>query len=79
VTQGTAVTAARELASQIVDVSPTSVRLSMRIMEECGGLASEVEASCLHSSAIDELFASEDMKEGVAAFAQKRRPVWKNK
>jgi acetyl-CoA C-acetyltransferase len=79
VAQGAAMTAARELASRIVEVSPTSVRLSMRLLEESGRLASEVEAARLQSTVIDELFASEDMKEGVAAFAQKRAPIWKNR
>jgi acetyl-CoA C-acetyltransferase len=36
-------------------------------------------AAMLHSTAIDSLSISEDMVEGLSAFAQKRSPVWKNR
>lgn len=79
VAKGTALAAARELAAQIIEASPTSVRLSLQIMEETSRFAAEVEAAQFRSPAIDEILASEDMREGVAAFTQKRRPVWKNR
>jgi acetyl-CoA C-acetyltransferase len=77
--RGGALAVARELAAQIAEVSPTSVRFTMQMMEETTRFASETEAARFQSPAIPELLASEDMKEGVAAFAQKRRPVWKNR
>jgi acetyl-CoA C-acetyltransferase len=77
--RGGTLAAARELAAQIAEVSPTSVRFTMQVMEETTRFASEAEAARFQSPAIPELLASEDMKEGVAAFAQKRRPVWKNR
>lgn len=79
VARGTALAAARELAARIMEVSPTSVRLSLQIMDETSRFASEIEAARYRSPAIDELLASEDMKEGVAAFAQKRKPQWQNR
>jgi acetyl-CoA C-acetyltransferase len=33
----------------------------------------------IHSTAIDSLAVSEDMREGLTAFAQKRPPAWKNR
>lgn len=78
---GEAMTEARRLADEIVAVSPTSVRLTMQIMHESDAYSDpdEAAAAMLRSSAIDELMVSADMMEGMAAFAQKRPPVWKNR
>ena len=71
---GTAVEGARALAAEILAGSPTSVRVSLRIMEETRGIADVVEAVNYPSAALDELMASEDATEGMTAFAAKRRP-----
>jgi acetyl-CoA C-acetyltransferase len=76
---GTAVEGARALAAEILEGSPTSVRISLRIMEETRGIPDVVAAVSHPSTAIDELMASEDALEGMAAFAQKRRPRWRNR
>ncbi|MDN5915279.1 MAG: enoyl-CoA hydratase-related protein [Pseudonocardia sp.] len=76
---GTALDGARELALEILDGSPTSVRTSLQIMTETGGIADTVEAVNHPSPALDELMVSADAIEGVTAFAQKRRPVWRNR
>lgn len=75
---GKAVEAARELAAEIIAASPTSVRISLDIMAETAGIADPVEAVAYRSDALDELFFSQDMAEGVAAFAEKRPPRWVN-
>ena len=79
--EGEALAAARELAAEIVAVSPTSVRLTMKAVEEADHFAHAGEAACwaLESTVIDELVFSEDMAEGLAAFAAKRPPAWKNR
>jgi acetyl-CoA C-acetyltransferase len=59
--------------------SPTSVRVSLRIMEETRGIADVAEAVNYPSAALDELMASEDAIEGMTAFAAKRRPQWRNR
>ena len=76
---GTAVAGARALAAEILEGSPTSVRVSLRIMAETRGIADVVEAVNYPSAALDELMASEDAIEGITAFAAKRRPRWRNR
>lgn len=76
---GTALDGARAIAAEILEASPTSVRLSMQVMNEADEFASEIGAVRHPTSAIDDLLTSEDMIEGPLAFAQKRKPVWKNR
>ncbi|MGW2572122.1 acetyl-CoA acetyltransferase [Streptomyces sp. NPDC001537] len=76
---GKALEAARDLAADILDGSPTSVRASLRIMSETEAVPDTVGAVDHPSAAIDDLIVSEDMAEGVMAFATKRSPRWKNR
>ena len=76
---GTALDGARALAAEILDGSPTSVRLSLQVMEETRGIADVIDAVTHRSAAFDELMGSEDAFEGRTAFAQKRRPRWRNR
>jgi acetyl-CoA C-acetyltransferase len=76
---GGALAGARALAEEILAGSPTSVRASLQIMAETDGIADTVDAVTHPSSALDELMASEDVIEGVTAFAQKRPPTWRNR
>jgi acetyl-CoA C-acetyltransferase len=76
---GTALDGARALAAEILEGSPTSVRISLRIMEETRAIPDVVQAVEHPSTALDDLMASEDATEGVTAFAAKRRPRWRNR
>lgn len=76
---GGALAAARALAAEILGGSPTSVRTSLRIMAETAGIADPVAAVNHPTDALDDLIVSEDTLEGVTAFAQKRKPVWRNR
>ncbi|MFF5290212.1 acetyl-CoA acetyltransferase [Paractinoplanes globisporus] len=76
---GEALSVARELAAGILDSSPTSVRISLQVMEETRGMPDVVDAVNHHSPALDELMVSEDAREGLTAFAQKRKPRWRNR
>jgi acetyl-CoA C-acetyltransferase len=76
---GDALAGARALAEEILAVSPTSVRTSLRMMTETRGIADVVAAVNHPSSALDDLLVSEDMLEGVTAFASKRAPNWRNR
>ncbi|MEU7874486.1 acetyl-CoA acetyltransferase [Dactylosporangium sp. NPDC049140] len=76
---GGALDGARTLAAEILESSPTSVRISLQVMEETRGIPDVVDAVTHHSPALDELMVSADMVEGLTAFAQKRRPQWRNR
>lgn len=75
---GAALDGARALAAEILEGSPTSVRLSLQLMAETRGIPDTVDAVTYPSTAFDELMASHDALEGMTAFAQKRRPRWRN-
>ena len=67
-----------KLAEQIAANSPTSIRLSKRILNGCEEVAGLKAAMALTQDAGGELMQSQDFKEGVQAFIEKRKPVWKN-
>ena len=75
---GQAMLAARQIAEEILQASPTSVRLSLEYMNEAKRFASESEAIAHDYPQLDELVNCHDMIEGVTAFSQKRKPKWKN-
>lgn len=75
---GEALTAARELAEEIMAGSPTSVRISLEVMNSTRGIPDVVDAVTVRSHAFDDLISSADAIEGMTAFAQKRAPQWKN-
>ncbi|MET0886000.1 MAG: enoyl-CoA hydratase-related protein [Mycetocola sp.] len=76
---GEAMTGARELAAQIMRGSPTSVRISLQVMEETASIVDPIDAVTQPSTAFDDLMFSEDTSEGLAAFSAKRAPQWRNR
>ena len=73
---GHALAEARYLAARIAANGPLAVRASKRILSEAvdwvaaAGFGSQFAVS-------EEIYASEDAKEGARAFAEKRPPVWR--
>ncbi len=72
---GGALAAARSLAESVLAASPTSIRLSLRLMalaEQPPGIAGgDVD------SILEELMRSPDTVEALAAFRERRSPHWK--
>jgi len=77
--EGQALAAARKLAAEILEGSPTSVRLSLKLMDQTQGIPETLDAVTAPTDVIDELMTSADAIEGMTAFALKRQPEWKNR
>ncbi len=75
---GEVLDAALALAEEIVANAPLSVAMSKRIVEESPDWSSEEEFD-RQSDLAGVAIVSEDAAEGVAAFAEKRDPVWKGR
>src|SRR3954451_18424755 len=72
---------ALELAAELAANAPLSVRGNKRVLRELlraeGELDPDVERELI--ALREECFHSEDMREGVRAFGEKRRPRWKGR
>lgn len=71
-------TAARALAQTIAANSPTSIRASKRVLNAVDDLGHWDKALSLSTAEIVKLMKTKDCREGVTAFAQKRKPNWVN-
>lgn len=72
-------TRAMELANQLCSVSPSSTKATKRILNSMAvaeGLPESLEFSRVVQT---DLAQTEDFKEGVQAFVEKRKPEWKNR
>ncbi|AKQ54958.1 crotonase/enoyl-CoA hydratase family protein [Bordetella hinzii] len=75
---GQALAGARELAQRIVANGPLAVAASKRVIIESQGWPAD-ELWSRQAALTEHVFNSEDAREGSAAFAQKRAPVWQGK
>ena len=78
VPDGQALGKALEIADMIAANGPVAVRAILRVIRETEGMA-ENEAFALEARAGTAVFASEDAKEGPRAFAEKRRPQFRDR
>jgi enoyl-CoA hydratase/carnithine racemase len=72
---GQAGQAARELAGQIAANSPVAVRAAKRALRHGWGVSLEAGLD-IEDAAWRTVALSADRREGIAAFAEKRKPVW---
>ncbi len=65
-----------ELAQALAGASPAAVRACKKLVQDVAGR--EVDAALIASTveAIAEIRASDEGREGVASFLQKRKPIW---
>jgi enoyl-CoA hydratase len=77
VPDGQALTKALEIAEAIAANGPVAVRAILRVIRETEGMA-ENEAFALEAKVGMAVFASEDAREGPRAFAEKRRPQFRD-
>jgi enoyl-CoA hydratase len=78
VEDGGALEAAIDLATAIAANGPLAVAVTKRVVQEAPGWAL-AEAWDRQQEVIAPVFTSEDAREGAAAFAERRAPVWKGR
>jgi enoyl-CoA hydratase len=67
-----------DLANEIAGRSPAAIRLGLRAFYRSQDMEHEPQLRYLQGE-LGRVLALEDAKEGIAAFLQKRAPVWKGK
>lgn len=75
---GQLITRARELASQLMENSPSSLRLTKKLLNGFigGALDSQIERAIEENATIRQ---TSDFHEGIASFLEKRKPRWSGK
>ena len=58
--------------------SPLVMRMTVRVLRQSIGQPFEVARRAAERIFLDELMATDDVREGLASFQEKRRPAWKN-
>jgi enoyl-CoA hydratase/carnithine racemase len=78
VPRGQALTAALELAKRVSTLSPRAVNFSKQLIHQARQGTPRHAALSLERERFLDLFDGADQLEGVNAFLEKRKPVWKN-
>ena len=78
VPDGTALDRAREIAGMVAENGPLAVEAVLRTLRETSGMTEE-EAFAFEAPLMEEVFGSEDAKEGPRAFSEKRLPEFRRR
>jgi enoyl-CoA hydratase/carnithine racemase len=78
VPRGQGLQSALELAQRVTTLSPRAVTFSKNLIHQARLGTPRPAALALERERFIDLFDGADQKEGVAAFLEKRKPVWKN-
>mgnify|MGYP001021784463 CR=1 FL=1 len=70
---------ALQKAEEITSVSPSAVRATKRVLNHMSKLDGLPESLSFSREVIGNLAKTEDFKEGVSAFVEKRKPKWVNR
>jgi enoyl-CoA hydratase/carnithine racemase len=70
--------AALELADRVSTLSPRAVSFSKQLIHQARDGVPRAAALAVERERFIDLFEGSDQREGVAAFLEKRKPVWKN-
>lgn len=68
--------AVQNLVDEILQYSPSAIRLGLKAYQELKNKTSK-EAHSFLKQMLTEVINTEDAKEGIAAFSEKRKPIWK--
>jgi enoyl-CoA hydratase/carnithine racemase len=74
--EGDAMDAARALAERLLENSPSAIRASKEALNTLENLESLEEALAANNRIFGRLMRTRDFREGVSAFAAKRKPEW---
>ena len=75
---GESLVTATRLATQVAQQSPTSIAACKRLIHSARDICISAGLAAERDEFVD-LFSTEDQREGVNAFLEKRAPVWKNR